>query len=403
MNNGFPTKPLQSLCNNFKQDIVDGPFGSELKREDYITEGTPVLKIQNVKPFAIELKKMSYISAEKFHELRRHSFRRGDIVMTKLGSPLGVSAIVEDVEEGVIVADLVRIRAQQINTKYLCYHLNSQRTNDFINSMQKGMTRPRVTLSVVRELPIYAPPLGEQKRIVAKLDVAFAGLAKAKQNAEKNLQNARALFESGLQNAIRNNLGDKTTKRLGQVCVVERGSSPRPIKQFFTTRASGVNWIKIGDTQEGEKYIYKTGQKITPEGAKQSRFVDVGDLVLTNSMSFGRPYIMKTSGYIHDGWFVLRPDKCIEADFFYYLLSSRHVQEQFHKLAAGSVVKNISGDLVKQALLPVPSLEEQRQIAFSMSKLAQETQYLTRHYEQKIVALDALKKSILHEAFSGNL
>ena len=202
MKKAFPTKPLQSLCDDVKQDIVDGPFGSELKREDYITEGIPVLKIQNVKPFAIELKKMDYVSAEKFHELRRHSFRRGDIVMTKLGSPLGVSAIVEDVEEGVIVADLVRIRAQQINTKYLCYHLSSQRTNDFINSMQKGTTRPRVTLSVVRELPIYSPPLPEQQRIVTLLDEAFAGLATAKANAERNLQNARAIFESHLQSVF---------------------------------------------------------------------------------------------------------------------------------------------------------------------------------------------------------
>ena len=256
---------------------------------------------------------------------------------------------------------------------------------------------------LLKELEIKYPPLAEQQRIVGLLDEAFIGLAKAKENSEKNLQNARALFENGLQNAVGNDIGNKPAKRLGQVCVVERGSSPRPIKEFFTTRADGVNWIKIGDTEEGKKYIYETAQKITPAGAKQSRFVDVGDLVLTNSMSFGRPYIMQTSGCIHDGWFVLRPDKCIEADFFYYLLSSRHVQQQFHKLAAGSVVKNISGDLVKKALLPVPSLEDQRQIASSMGRLAEETQRLARIYEQKLEALESLKKSILHEAFSGNL
>ena len=291
---------------------------------------------------------------------------------------------------------------KEVSPRFL-YLILDGKLKDTVSKQKLGNTMPYIKIGMLTDFQMPVPPLEEQKRIVAKLDEAFAGLAKAKENAEKNLQNARALFESGLQNAVKNNLGIKATKRLGQVCVVERGSSPRPIKQFFTTRTNGVNWVKIGDTEEGGKYIYETAQKITPEGAKQSRFVDVGDLVLTNSMSFGRPYIMKTSGYIHDGWFVLRPDKCIEADFFYYLLSSKHVQEQFHNLAAGSVVKNISGDLVKQALLPVPSLAEQKQIASSMSKLAEETQRLARLYEQKLEALESLKKSILHEAFSGNL
>ena len=151
-------------------------------------------------------------------------------------------------------------------------------------------------------------------------------------------------------------------KKLKEVCIVERGSSPRPIKEYFTTKSDGVNWIKIGDAKEGEKHIYSTAQKITPEGAKQSRFVKHGDFILTNSMSFGRPYIMKTEGYIHDGWFVLRLNEGIDTDFFYYLLASDLVQEQFQQLAAGAVVKNISGDLVKQALLPIPPLSEQQRI-----------------------------------------
>ena len=202
MKAGWQVRPLQTYCDDYKQDIVDGPFGSELQRKDYLTEGLPVLKIQNVKPFAVELKKMDFVSAAKFSELKRHSYRSGDIVMTKLGAPLGASAIVPPGDAGVIVADLVRIRAQQINTKYLCYHLNSQKTSDFINSMQKGTTRPRVTLSVVRELPIAPPPLPEQHRIVTLLDEAFAGIATAKANAEKNLQNARAIFESHLQSVF---------------------------------------------------------------------------------------------------------------------------------------------------------------------------------------------------------
>jgi type I restriction enzyme S subunit len=156
MDKSFIT-PLKDLCNNFKEDIVDGPFGANLKREYYQLEGIPVLKIQNIKPFKITLKKMDYVTEEKHLELKRHSYSDGDIIMTKLGNPLGESAIVEGVDDGLIVADLVRIRAQKVDTRYLCYHLNSPVTIAYINSQQKGTTRPRVRISVVRDLPIYTP------------------------------------------------------------------------------------------------------------------------------------------------------------------------------------------------------------------------------------------------------
>jgi type I restriction enzyme S subunit len=164
-----------------------------------------------------------------------------------------------------------------------------------------------------------------------------------------------------------------------------------------------VNWIKIGDTEEGGKYVYSTAQKITPEGAKQSRFVKEGDFILTNSMSFGRPYIMKTSGYIHDGWFVLRLNISIDADYLYYLLSSRFVQDQFARLASGSVVKNISGDLVKQVVLPIPPLEHQHVIVKKLLEISTETQHLANLCERKLIALDALKESLLQQSFTGNL
>jgi len=250
---------------------------------------------------------------------------------------------------------------------------------------------------------VTCPSLSEQQRIVGVLDEAFDGLATAKANAQKNLQNARALFESHLQSVFTQRGAGWVDRTLDQVCVVERGSSPRPIKKYFTTDPDGVNWIKIGDTEEGGKYVYSTAQKITPEGAKQSRFVKEGDFIVTNSMSFGRPYIMKTSGYIHDGWFVLRLNISIDLDYFYYLLSSGFVQSQFAQLASGSVVKNISGDLVKKAVLPIPPLAQQHVIVEKLLEISAETQRLESLYQQKLAALDELKKSLLHQAFSGKL
>jgi type I restriction enzyme S subunit len=190
---------------------------------------------------------------------------------------------------------------------------------------------------------------------------------------------------------------------LGEICEIERGSSPRPIKNFFTIKDDGVNWIKIGDATDGEKYIYSTKQKITPEGAKQSRFVKEGDFLLTNSMSFGKSYVMKTTGYIHDGWFVLRLRKSINQDYLYYLLSSKFVRSQFNALASGAIVLNINSDLVKRAMLPIPPFDEQQRIVEQMNVMLSETDRLKAVYQTKLNALASLKQSLLHQAFTGKL
>ena len=296
-------------------------------------------------------------------------------------------------------AHVIRPHRDKILDGWIVYYLNHSDLSPFVT----GLTVPKLNQAKLREIPIPIPPIAEQKRIVAILDEAFEGIDAAIANTEKNLANTRELFESYL-NAIFTRKGDDwVEKKLESVCVVERGSSPRPIKQYLTNSPDGVNWVKIGDTQGIHKYIHSTKQRITTEGAKKSRRVDPGDFILTNSMSYGKPYIMATMGYIHDGWFVLRLDKAINTEFFYYLLSSRYVQEQFQTLAAGSVVKNISSDLVKRAILPIPPLSEQELIVESVGQLVAETQRLETIYQQKLTALNELKQSILQKAFSGEL
>ncbi len=150
-------------------------------------------------------------------------------------------------------------------------------------------------------------------------------------------------------------------KTLGEICDIERGGSPRPIQEFITTDPNGINWIKIGDATASGKYIYKTEEKIKPEGVKRSRMVYEGDFILSNSMSFGRPYIMKTTGCIHDGWLVLHQPK-VDPDYLYHALSSDLVFDQFDRLAAGSTVRNLNIGLAKSVEIPYPPLPEQRRI-----------------------------------------
>jgi type I restriction enzyme, S subunit len=187
--------------------------------------------------------------------------------------------------------------------------------------------------------------------------------------------------------------------------VVERGGSPRPIEKYLTDSPDGINWVKISDATASDKYIYKTQQKITKAGLNKTRLVHDGDFLLSNSMSFGRPYIMKTTGCIHDGWLVLRskPEYDLDKDFLYYLLSSPYVFQQFDSLAAGSTVRNLNIGLVSSVEIPIPPLTEQHTIVKRLEALSVEIGRLEAVYRQKVAALEALKKSVLAKAFEGEL
>ena len=151
--------------------------------------------------------------------------------------------------------------------------------------------------------------------------------------------------------------------KLGTISKIARGGSPRPIKDYLTNDADGINWIKIGDTTKEGKYINSVKEKIRPEGVKKSRMVHKGDFLLTNSMSFGRPYILNVDGCIHDGWLVISPiGEAYTSDFLYYLLSSSFAYEQFTNVASGGVVTNLNSDKVADTIFPLPPLAEQKRI-----------------------------------------
>ena len=158
--------------------------------------------------------------------------------------------------------------------------------------------------------------------------------------------------------------------RLNLVANIARGGSPRPIKEFLTDDQNGVNWIKIGDTEKDGKFINSTKEKIKPEGVSKSRLIHKGDFLLTNSMSFGRPYISNIDGCVHDGWLVISPLKnCYNTDFLYYLLSSRFAYTQFCGKVSGAVVQNLNSDKVANAIFPLPSIAEQQRIVVKIEQV----------------------------------
>lgn len=157
---------------------------------------------------------------------------------------------------------------------------------------------------------------------------------------------------------------------LGDYAQIFRGGSPRPIQAFLTTSDQGINWIKIGDVGAGEKFIESTEEKIIPEGVSRSRMVYKGDLILSNSMSYGRPYIMNIEGCIHDGWLVIQKyDRLFNREYLYYALSSDLTMRQYVAMAAGSSVQNLNKEKVSKIVLPCPKILEQKKIAEVLSSI----------------------------------
>ncbi|MBW0164998.1 MAG: restriction endonuclease subunit S [Sediminibacterium sp. Gen4] len=194
-------------------------------------------------------------------------------------------------------------------------------------------------------------------------------------------------------------------KRLGEVLIIERGGSPRPIDKYLTTSHDGINWIKISDATASDKYIFETKEKIIKEGLHKTRMVNDGDFILSNSMSFGRPYIMKTSGCIHDGWLVLKQngEKVFDTEFLYYLLSSPFVYKQFDYLAAGSTVRNLNIALVSSVKVPVPTISEQKNIVSKLDEVFEQISKAKANAEQNLKNAKELFESYLQGVFeNGN-
>lgn len=190
--------------------------------------------------------------------------------------------------------------------------------------------------------------------------------------------------------------GDWEQRKFNDSVVIERGGSPRPIDRFITNNENGLNWVKIGDAPKQGNYITKTAEKIIPEGLSKTREVHPGDLILSNSMTFGKPYIMAIDGCIHDGWLLIRDTKKIfDLKFLCVLLGTEHMLNQYRSMAAGSTVNNLNKDLVGKTIVLFPKSDEQKLIGSFFEYL----NTLINLYQLKYEKLLNVKKAMLEKVF----
>ena len=188
-------------------------------------------------------------------------------------------------------------------------------------------------------------------------------------------------------------------RKFSDLVQIERGGSPRPIDDFITDSTDGLNWVKIGDAPAQGNYITKTAEKIKPEGLSKTREVHPGDLILSNSMSFGKPYIMGIDGCIHDGWLLIRNTyKVFDLTFLCHLLGTPQMIIQYKSLAAGSTVNNLNKELVGNTVVTIPTIKEQRVLGQYLETL---DNLITLH-QRKYDKLTNVKKSMLEKMFPQN-
>ena len=185
-------------------------------------------------------------------------------------------------------------------------------------------------------------------------------------------------------------------RKFSELVQIERGGSPRPIDDFITDAPNGLNWVKIGDAPTQGNYITKTAEKIRPEGLSKTREVHPGDLILSNSMSFGKPYIMGIDGCIHDGWLLIRNTYGVfDLTFLCHLLGTPQMLSQYRSLAAGSTVNNLNKELVGNTYVTIPSITEQRVLGAYLEQL---DNLITLH-QRELEKLKNIKKSCLENMF----
>ncbi|WP_308701222.1 restriction endonuclease subunit S [Mycoplasmopsis anatis] len=237
-------------------------------------------------------------------------------------------------------------------------------------------TFKKVNINELKELKIPIPPIETQNKIAKILD-KFNIYVK---ELERELERRNKQYKHYLNNLFRENIlsshNDKFTrisvknKRLGDVCKIYRGASPRPINNFITTKDNGIPWIKIGDVDQNDKYVVNTKEFINSEGAKKSRLVSKGDFILSNSMSYGRPYILMIDGAVHDGWAVIKNyESELDSNYLYHYLLTDYVQNYWSLNINSGTVSNLNSEIIGSLKIPIISKNKQFELSKKLDKL----------------------------------
>ena len=355
----------------------------------------------------IDWKNCCYVSKWRYDQDINIQIKEGDVLISKDGT-IGKVAFLDSIPgPGTLNSGVFVVRPKQdnvINKAYLSWIFKSIWFKSFIDQLTAGSTINHLyQKDFVKFQLVYPNDISEQSRIAT----ALSAIDNLISELGKLIEKKRAIKQGAMQQLLTGKKRLKgfnepwVEKKLGEDALILRGGSPRPIEDYITDSQDGLNWIKIGDVKPNDKYFRKTAEKIKKEGLNKTRQVKKGDFILSNSMSFGRPYILDIDGCIHDGWLVIQDyQETYDMLFLYYILCSDAVMNQYASMAAGSSVQNLNKEKVANVLLYAPSsLKEQSAIAKVLSSMDEEISFL----EAKREKYNAIKQGMMQQLLTGKI
>jgi type I restriction enzyme S subunit len=408
MKNGWKMEPLGDLC-EFQRGLTYAK-GDEVDTSDNIVlRATNIDLATNLLNFA-ELK---YIN-EKVVVPASKKVKKGSLMIcTASGSKshLGKVAYIDD-DYGYAFGGFMGMITPRngLVPKYLFHLLTSDAYKDFIGELSDGANINNLKFDDLGRFPVPHPAPNEQQRIVRILDQAFEGIATAKANAEKNFQNAHALLESHRESILSQRGDGWMEKHFADLCDIKHGYAFDG--KFFSNQGEYVlltpgNFYETGGYRDRcEKQKFYSGE------IPRDYVLNEGDLLVAMTEQaaglLGSPLLVPESDkFLHNqrlGLVTKKPGVSWTNEFFFHVFNTSAVRKAIHHSASGIKVRHTSPSKIGEVVVGFPkSLAEQKRILLTLAGLAIESQRLASVYERKLAALKALKKSLLHQAFTGNL
>lgn len=383
----------------FAERVSTGPFGSMLHKSDYVSAGVPLINPTNIVGETFDADAEKQVSAKTVIRLAKYVLEKGDVVIGRRGE-IGRCAVVSTNEAGwVCGTGCFYIRPKPtIDPYFLAWLLRSPMYREQLERASTGTTMKNLSNTTLAKLPIAVPAIGEQRRIVAILDKAFEGMASVKANVEKNLKNARELFESFARSRFAGHGCDWTEQSLEDVCEIEsKLIDPREPKYFDLPHIGAGNI----ESKSGSLVDVKTARE---EQLISGKFLFDESAVLYSKI---RPYLMKVarpafSGLCSADIYPLMPKQMgIDRDYLFHLLLAPAFTEYAVKGSARAGMPKVNREHLFAYRAWLPPIQEQAGLAAKLDAMADESRRLAEIGDAKLAALDELKMSLLHQAFSG--
>lgn len=399
---GWVDTKLEEVC-RFQNGFA---FKSNLFRES----GCPILRISNIQNDGVETRKLVFFNPKDYREnLNKYRVVKDDLLIAMSGATTGKLGFNTSSEVFYLNQRVGKFEPSKRLNKWFLYYFLSTRIEENLR-ISAGAAQPNLSTEQIKGFVLPLPPLPEQQRIVGILDEACDGIATAKAHAEKNLQNARALFESYLQ-AVFTQRGERwAEKPLAELCDIKHGFAFK--SEFFASEGDYVvltpgNFYESGGYRDrGEKQKYYSGE--IPRGF----VLDKGDLLVAMTEQaaglLGSPILVPESNkFLHNqrlGLVTKKPGVPWTNEFFFHVFNTQAVRKEIHDSASGVKVRHTSPTKIGDVIVSFPmAVSEQRAIVSNLADLREETQRLESIYQRKLAAFDELKKSLLYKAFNGEL